>query len=121
MIDDRLKQMYSFELLHALINDISLARKFDELDLWKKINSSNWCNILLKCPQFADRCDKWAEIGWDEWLKLLFAQPQFADKCSKWTMFSLSDWVNLLSLQPQFADRFDENYAWERANIKNVY
>ena len=39
--------------------------------------------ILSRWSEFADRCD-WSKLKPLAWRQLLMRQPQFADKCDKW-------------------------------------
>ena len=54
--------------------DASEEIDFENLDGWQ------WSGLLVKQPQFADKCD-WSKLDGGDWAKLLARQPQFADKC----------------------------------------
>ena len=126
--------MTSEELVEALIKDNSLASEFDRLNLWGKLNSLHWRNLLSALPQFwiycpkesvkkikedpnkAKECKCLNKISHAEWCKILSIHPSLADKCKKWRWFDSWDWRNLLKAQPQFADKCTEYEGWEKFN-----
>lgn len=113
MTNEELKQMESIELVESLINDLSLADKFDELNLWDSLNSWDWCELLSACPQFEDKCKSWEDFDTFDWCHLIAKQPQFSEKCDCWDSFVAGDWMTLLREQPKFADKCPE---WDKYN-----
>lgn len=105
MTENDLTMMSTEELVDALFADNALATEFDRLDIWKKVDSWNWCRLLFKQPQFADKCDKWDKFYPEYWCSLLSRQPQFVNKANDyccWCKFGFKEWYGLLLAQPQF-------------------
>ena len=46
---------------------------------------SDWCELLMKQPELADKCD-WERLNCFDWSLLLKVQPQFANRCP-WEIF----------------------------------
>ena len=77
-------------------------------NLLGELNGSDWADLLIRHPQFADRCN-WDCIWNSNWITLLRHQPQFADKCPWDKVNTLNDGQLsfLLDVQPKFIDRFN--------------
>ena len=71
----------------------------------------NYNELFKSCPQLVERCN-WNMLNDLSWSLLLIKYPQFADKCNKWDEFTGITWSNLLSQQPQFANKCDEYFEW---------
>ena len=50
------------------------------MNVFDKLENSDWIDLLREQPQLADKCDKWDEFSGSDWSFLLCKQPQFADK-----------------------------------------
>ncbi|MBP5542774.1 MAG: hypothetical protein ILM98_01755 [Kiritimatiellae bacterium] len=98
-----LENMDGSEWVDLLLEHPEFAEKCD----WTKLDGEDWVTLLEDCPQFADKCDKWDDISEFSWPWLLAEQPQFADKCHCWEDFQDDGWGQLLICQPQFADKCD--------------
>lgn len=89
---------------------------------WKKEdwNPYEWCLLLRRQPQFADRCP-WPldEMPADWWVFLLRKQPQFAERFNRWDEVWSYSWPRLLKDQPQFASHCDWEKldGWEWASL----
>jgi hypothetical protein len=50
---------------------------------WDLLGGFVWARILSRWLEFAD-CRDWSKLKPLAWRQLLMRQPQFADKCDKW-------------------------------------
>ena len=81
--------------------------KHDKSD---QLNGEDWCLLLRKRPQYADRCD-WDKLDGCDWCFLLCDQPQFGEHC-QWDKLTKHYWKWLASYQPQF-----ENHPMYKLNV----
>lgn len=102
-------EKYSWEQIggETLIDLFESYPQISEKCPWDRLNLNgyDWVTILVKMPQFYDKC-QWKRLNGTNWAFLLSYQPQFADNCP-WEKLSPSDWVWLLTYQPQFAKYCD--------------
>ena len=85
--------MANKKLVDLLLQDENANVANDEFDT---LSGSDWVRLLLKKPQFADKCDcckisdalisgttvsYWHKLTAKQWCDLLMKQPQFIDKC----------------------------------------
>jgi hypothetical protein len=61
--------------------------------------------LLIRQPQFADRCD-WSKLDGGDWACLLRWHPDICGECD-FPKLSVSDWIYVLSYRPELASKFE--------------
>lgn len=60
---------------YEAIDDIGISVT---INYWAKLTAKQWCNLLIKQPQFANKCDKWEFFRYWDQENLLEKHPDLA-------------------------------------------
>ena len=93
---------------------------FDKRNLWDKLNSYEWGQVLAKQPSVVSKCKDLRILNTFSWATILRNYPEYIEKCNCINEFNDWDWKELLSDQPQFADKCDKFIEFEINDWKKL-
>ena len=79
----------------------------NKCDVWEDFDGTAWKELIMRHPEFADRCD-WAKLEGEDWAYLLRERPELASHC-QWEKLEGRNWGDLLKDRPEFADKCNWN------------
>lgn len=83
---------------------------------WEKLNVTNWCSLLRKCPEFGAHCSFKGFTG-SAWSSLLQYQGCFSSQC-RWEKLNSWDWIGLLRKKKEFLKDLKLEYIQDAESFR---
>lgn len=91
---------------------------------WYGFTPWNWSHLLKDQPLFAYAFKDWDQFDGNDWCRLLARQPQFAERCD-WSKFDFAsvdgnEWTNLVLSCPEFLEKAKGHpEIWAGLSVEN--